>query len=138
MKYLKDIALEIKAIASEIPNVNTVHIGEITDLNRGDVEYSAIVISVGDVEFDVEYGHKKCYFDLFYVDLQDDTESNLVDIQSHAVEVLINLINELYERNENVEIDRIQPFSDRLQALCGGAMVSVGVTVDANQDCKVF
>lgn len=138
MKYLKDIALEIKDIASEIPNVNTVRVGEITDLNRGDVEYSAVVISIGDVEFDLEYGHKKCFFNLFYVDLQNDDESNLVDIQSHAVEVLINIVSVLYERNENLEIDRIQPFSDRLQALCGGAMVSVGVTVAHDQSCKLF
>lgn len=138
MKYLKDIALEIRDIASEIPDVHTATVGDVTELNRSDLVYSAVVITPGEATYEPETGGMTYRFTVMYVDLQTADGSNVLDIQSHAVSVLCGLIDKLYRANSNVIADNIQPFSERLQALCSGAMVNIAVETDRYADCVVF
>lgn len=139
MNYLKDITEHIESVCRAVPNVNTVYTGNIWDLStKGDTEYSAMVLDCTGADYYIEAGMTSFDFGLFYADIQTDDGNNVLDIQSHAVEVLCNVADKIAQQYENIEIEGIQLFEERLSSLCAGAMITFTVTVFHNPDCKWF
>lgn len=130
---IKDFYDKIEDIALQHPDVHTFYKGDVYDLNtRQDTVFSACVLTVmgnrDDMDNDIQW--MRC--NLFYVDrLTDDGGGNAIDVQSHAVDVLRNILRLIQDDFElqNVEY---QVFTERFLALCGGAYVSVevGVPID--------
>lgn len=135
--FLKDIIEFIKKEAEKIPNVNTVIVGDVLKLNNSDVEYSAIVIVPTTADFD------SYELTIFYADKVNDDESNVVDIQSHSVEIIKNIAGKIknadFDDITEVEIDKFELFTQRFNALCAGCFASITVSYDnVDFDCKTY
>lgn len=135
--FLKDIIEFIKKEAKKIPNVNTVIVGDVLKLNNSDVEYSAIVIAPTAADFD------SYEITIFYADKVNDDESNVVDIQSHSVEIIKNIAGRLknadFDDITEVETDRFELFTQRFNALCAGCFATITVSYDNGDiDCKIY
>ena len=135
--FLKDIIEFIKKEAEKVPNVNTVIVGDVLKLNNSDVEYSAIVIVPTTADFD------SYELTIFYADKVNDDESNVVDIQSHSVEIIKNIAGKIknadFDDITEVEIDKFELFTQRFNALCAGCFASITVSYDnVDFDCKTY
>lgn len=138
MKYLKDIVNTVRDICTGVPNVNTFLTGSVVELNNADTKYTAMVLDCSGAEYDIDNSTKTFNMTLFYADLQTADGSNIVDIQSEAVEILCGVMNEISERVERVEVGTITLFEERFAALTAGAFVEFSVTVSNDLNCKVL
>ena len=135
--FLKDLIEFVKKEAGKVPNVNTVIVGDVLRLNNSDVEYSAIVIVPTTADFD------SYELTIFYADKVSDDEGNVVDIQSHSVEVIKNIAGKIknadFDDVTEVEIDKFELFTQRFNALCAGCFASITVSYDnVDFDCKTY
>lgn len=135
--FLKDIIEFIKKEAEKIPNVNTVMVGDVLKLNNSDVEYSAVVIVPTTADFD------SYEITIFYADKVSDDESNVVDIQSHSVEIIKNIAGKIknadFDDITEVETDKFELFTQRFNALCAGCFTTITVSYDnGDYDCKIY
>lgn len=138
MKYLKDIVNTVRDICTGVPNVNTFLTGSVVELNNSDTKYTAMVLDCSGAEYNIEDSSKTFNMTLFYADLQTADGSNILDIQSEAVEILCNVMNELAEYVERVEVGNIALFEERFAALTAGAFVEFSVTVEHDPNCKTY
>lgn len=138
MKYLKDIINTVGDICKGVPNVNTFLTGSVAELNNSDTKYTAMVLDCSGAEYDLENSTKTFNMTLFYVDLQAADGSNIVDIQSEAVEILCGVMNEISAHVERVEVGTITLFEERFAALTAGAFVEFSVTVAHDPNCKSY
>lgn len=133
---LQEIIDKIKAVASQVPNVNTAEEGNIYDLMNGNrqVKYAAFILTQGTHRYDET---QMLYtFNMFYIDrLVNDLETNRTQIQSQGIEVLKNVINQVCSEQD---IDRTQvtfdTWTERFNDLCAGAYCNVTFQVPAD-DC---
>lgn len=135
--FLKDLIEFVKKEAGKVPNVNTVIVGDVLRLNNSDVEYSAIVIEPTAAGFD------SYELTIFYADKVSDDESNVVDIQSHSVEIIKNIAGKIknadFDDVTEVEIDKFELFTQRFNALCAGCFASITVSYDnVDFECKTY
>ena len=136
IKSLYDLYSEVERISRSLPNVNT-FTESFDNLNREDVEYSAVVFQFRDGTQPGE-GFVTYRFYLGYVDRVNEVSgspsSNETLIQSVAEQSLRTIINKV---NEEVEFKygTLTPFEQRFTALTSGCYIDCSVTL-AVSDCN--
>ena len=136
IKSLYDLYSEVERISYSLPNVNT-FTESFDNLNREDVEYSAVVFQFRDGTQPGE-GFVTYRFYLGYVDRVNEVSgspsSNETLIQSVAEQSLRTIINKV---NEEVEFKygTLTPFEQRFTALTSGCYIDCSVTL-AVSDCN--
>ena len=136
IKSLYDLYSEVERISRSLPNVNT-FTESFDNLNREDVEYSAVVFQFRDGTQPSE-GFVTYRFYLGYVDRVNEVSgspsSNETLIQSVAEQSLRTIINKV---NEEVEFKygTLTPFEQRFTALTSGCYIDCSVTL-AVSDCN--
>lgn len=136
IKSLYDLYSEVERISKSLPNVNT-FTESFDNLNREDVEYSAVVFQFRDGTQPSE-GFVTYRFYLGYVDRVNEVSgspsSNETLIQSVAEQSLRTIINKV---NEEVEFKygSLTPFEQRFTALTSGCYIDCSVTL-AVSDCN--
>lgn len=133
---LKDLINNIIGLADAVPDIHTTFEGNIFDLNAYEnIQYSAFVVTQGQ-HSQPNRDFFTANLHLFYVDREEPTGDNRLDVQSHAVEILSNILKQL-EDIHDLQIENItyNTFHERFQAICSGAFVSFSVTFPLS-DCS--
>lgn len=133
---LKEIIANIEGVAGKQPNINTiVRSGDIYDLNsENNIRYSAFCATQ---QQHTEIGDFMNYaFYLYYVDRLTSDGSNKVDIQSHGISTLSNIIRTL-KNNDEYEIGDVvyQPFTQRFESDCAGVYATITISVPLEFIC---
>lgn len=136
MSNLQSLIDRVKEIAEAVPNVNTVSTDNVYDAINGNrsFQYAGIIISQGTHRFTANQMFYS--LNLIYVDrLVDNLESNKIQIQSTAIDVLKNIIKQVCEEED---IDRTEvtfdTFTERFNDLTAGAWAYVSFAVNED-DC---
>lgn len=128
---LYELTNTIEKIADAQPNINSiVKSGDIYDLNKSEYEqeYSAFCATQRTHRFDDETVTYNFVF--YYVDRLTLDESNKIDIQSTACNVLMNIVLGLEDAGVlSVSYGDITTFTARFTSLCAGAYLNIGITV---------
>lgn len=133
---LKQLVKTINDIAAKQPNVNTIlKSGDIYTLNEdGKVDYSVFALVQGQHTETTEFRNYNLTF--YFVDRLEETEYNRIEIQSHGIEVLSNIINTL-RNNQDLYIDETityQVFTESFSDVCAGVYANVIISVPIS-DC---
>lgn len=126
----------IKDICKSQPNVAQVEVGDVYAINhKQDIEYPAMVVTQQTSFVDNINKATTYNFTIFYIDLLDSSESNLLDVQSIAT-VAINDVLEGIEGAGLLLADTYEAhtFKERFNDVCAGAFVNVGIIV-GNETC---
>lgn len=136
---LKDIILKIKDLALKFPDIHSVFHGDVYQLNEmPNVNYGACIISQGQHNVNVDENKIIYNFIIFIVDRQTSDMSNVLDIQSHSVDLLNGIAGALNGEDDLIIYDySIECFSERFSSLCSGAFMRIGVEVPIN-DCENY
>lgn len=135
MKY-KELVKLIENISLHLPNINSFYIGDVYEINSDpSVRYSTVVMTNQESTFSVANEQYTYNFVLFYIDRLTDDEKNRLDIQSHAIDALSNIL-EVLGNSYNCIIDNysFEVFQERFADLCSGAFARISVVVD-EMDC---
>lgn len=138
MKLL-DVINTIAGIAESRPNVGLViKDGDIYKLNTyNDVQYPAIAIGQEQHSYDDENGLMTYNFILYYADRLKADESNMLMVQSDAIECLRAVLTALEDQTD-IDINTINfnVYNQRFNDVCAGAYtnVSVSLPVDSCYD----
>lgn len=127
----------IKNKCNEIPNVGTVILNDIYELNSiQNVEYSTFVITQQKHLFDVNTRMMHYNFIIFYVDRLTEDKEDEIDVQSMGVQLLKYLVEDIDETTiVGVQSNyTFTTFTERFQSLCAGAYVEV--SFDISEDCN--
>ena len=127
---LKEIIQELEEIATRQPNIHhIVKSGDIYDLNDTDIPYAAFCAT--QQTHTENEGFRTYNLNLFYVDRLRDEQNDKIDIQSHSIEILDNILNTFLENNYDVEITNrtFTTFTQKFLSLCAGAYVTISLSV---------
>lgn len=134
---LQEIVEKIWEIADRQPNINTiVKTNDIYDLNAlQDVRYAAFVLTQQPHTQDNDFIYFNFY--LYYADRLRSDKSNKLQIQSHSISVLKNIIAALQE-DETLEVSQITytPFTQKFEADTAGAYAAITVSVPLDTLCE--
>lgn len=137
MKSLKDIILKIKELALSFPDIHSFYNGDVYQLNENaDVKYSTCVVSQQQHEVDVENQTITFNLIVFIIDRQTSDGDNILDVQSHAIDILNNIALELSSMAV-VNDYNINTFRERFSSLCAGAFMNIGIEIGID-DCNNF
>lgn len=128
----------LKGIANTQPNVRTVGEGNIYDtLNANpSIKYGVFFLTQGTHTQDDTWDHYN--FSLFYVDrLENDMESNRVQIQSIGKEVISNVVR-TFENEYECESSTISftPFTQRFADECCGVYAQLTFDIIRDSYCE--
>lgn len=132
---LYNIINNIKTLAQNTININSMFVGDVYELNSVDVEYPCAVISQG-THSSSNLDTETYNFHIFLVDRLLEDKTNEIEIKSWANENLKNLM-ELIEDTDIGDIQdySIDVFTERFTSLCAGAYLSVNISVDNDNCC---
>lgn len=128
----------IKKIGQAIPNINTVVLSDIFELNsKPDVDYSVFAIIQDTHRQDDDFFYFN--FVLYYVDRLLNDKSNQLEIQSHGIQLLSTVISKIEELglivNHDVVQTTYQTFTQRFSDECAGVFARVEIMVPV--DCQI-
>lgn len=126
---LYSIIESIKKICSTVPNVHTVIVGDVYELNQlQDIEYSAVVITEQSHAHNIEEDYNLYGLDIFYVDRETSDKSNILDIHSCGIDVLNSIVNSIEDMGGEITNQySIITFEERFDSLCAGAYASLNI-----------
>lgn len=132
---LLDFITKINSCASQVPNIGHICNGNIYELNEfQNVKYPAFCATQGQHSQEGDWRYYN--FTLFYVDRLISDKRNASEIQSEAIDVLSNIINEIeyygIEINGSVLYD---VFTERFESECAGAFCTVTFAVMKDDIC---
>ena len=132
---LLDLITKINSCASQVPNIGHICNGNIYELNEfQNVKYPAFCATQGQHSQEGDWRYYN--FTLFYVDRLISDKRNASEIQSEAIDVLSNIINEIeyygIEINGSVLYD---VFTERFESECAGAFCTVTFAVMKDDIC---
>lgn len=128
---LKELIEKIKTIARKQHNIGYVGEGDIYTLNSiPNIDYSVIFITQQNHSITADLSEYN--INLFYVDRLFVDDSNRLDIQSHGITVINNIINQL---TSTIDVDVEYPvsfttFTQRFTDECGGVFATIKITTD--------
>lgn len=132
---LYSIVDNIKNIALSQPNVRTAEEGDVYDLSSNPtVKYGVVYLTQGQ---HISSSAKTDYsITIFYIDRLLDDMSNRLEIQSHGMRVIDNIVLGL-EDEYDVEIGNVnyQPFTQRFADECAGVFATLTITAFKDYDC---
>lgn len=128
---LKELIEKIKTIARKQHNIGYVGEGDIYTLNSiPNIDYSVIFITQQNHSITADL----CEFNinLFYVDRLMNDKSNRLDIHSHGISIINNIINQLAS---TIDVDVEYPvsfttFTQRFSDECAGVFATIKITTD--------
>ena len=128
----------IKKIGQAIPNINTVVLSDIFELNsKPDVDYSVFAIIQDTHRQDDDFFYFS--FVLYYVDRLLNDKSNQLEIQSHGIQLLSTVISKIEELglivNHDVVQTTYQTFTQRFSDETAGVFARVEIMVPV--DCQI-
>ena len=132
---LLDLITKINSCAAQVPNMGRICSGNIYELNEfQNVKYPAFCATQGQHSQEGDWRYYN--FTLFYVDRLISDKRNASEIQSEAIDVLSNIINEIeyygIEINGSVLYD---VFTERFESECAGAFCTVTFAVMKDDMC---
>ena len=129
---LKQLTDALNTIALEQPAINTaVKSGNIYDLNEmRNARFGVFCATQQTHNYDVETAEMEYRFWLYYVDRLKSNESNKIDAQSTAIQVINNILRTL-EKEYDVEVTDVvyTPFTESFSEMCAGQYASVTISV---------
>lgn len=136
MNLLQTIRAIEKAAADQ-PNVKTLVRNDIFRLNAiPDVKYGVVAWLQGEHTTAEPLSSLITYnFTLFYVDRLTEDKGNEVEIQSQAIEVLENILQELGEYGLFAGSHSFRTFNQRFSDECAGAFVVVSLEAQKDAIC---
>lgn len=130
---LKQLIDALNAIAMEQPAIRTaLEKGNIYELNsKRDARFGVFCATQQTHEYNLETAQMDYRFWLYYVDRLKSNESNKIDAQSTAIQVINNILRTL-EKEYDVEVSDIvyTPFTESFSEMCAGQYASVTISVD--------
>ena len=135
----KDIINLISEIALNTPNVNTMIVHDIYELNsRQDIEFG--VIALVDKQHQIDLETSVFNFDLIYIDRKYtlDENDNRLDVYNDGIITLNHIMNELDDIAEDIDISR--PFTttmleQRFNDECYCVLMNISITTDNVSTC---
>lgn len=135
----KDIINLISEIALNTPNVNTVIVHDVYELNsRQDIEFG--VIALVDKQHQIDLETSTYNFDLIYIDRKYtlDENDNRLDVYNDGIITLNHIMNELDDIAEDIDISR--PFTttmleQRFNDECYCVLMNISITTDNVSTC---
>ena len=128
---LKELIEKIKTIARKQHNIGYVGEGDIYTLNSiPNIDYSVIFITQQNHSITADLSEYN--INLFYVDRLMNDKSNRLDIQSHGITIINNIINQLAS---TIDVDVEYPvsfttFTQRFSDECAGVFATIKITTD--------
>lgn len=131
---LEEIIKKIWSIAEKQPNINTiVRTNDIYHLNSNmDVKYAAFCVS--QLQHTQQEDFIYFNFNLFYADRLRSDKENQLEIQSHAISVLKNIISLLQDDFDITQIT-YTPFQQRFESETAGAYATITIAVPIDELC---
>lgn len=134
---LQEIVERIWELAGKQPNINTiVRTNDIYDLNAlQDVKYAAFCLTQQPHTQDDNFIYFNFY--LYYADRLRSDKSNKLQIQSHSISVLKNIIAGLQE-DGTLEVSQITytPFTQKFESETAGAYAAITVSAPLDTLCE--
>lgn len=133
---LKEIFNALNRIAGAQPLINSVvETGDIYDINeKADVEFSVFCAVNATHTYSVDENLMNYTFVLYYVDRLTSDQSNKIDVQSSAIQVLNNIIktfsDEYGDVAEITDSVSYEVFTESFKQLCAGAYATVTIQAD--------
>lgn len=135
----KDIINLISEIGLNTPNVNTMIIHDIYELNsRQDIEFG--VVAIVDKQHQIDLQTSTYNFDLIYIDRKYtlDENDNRLDVYNDGIITLNHIMNELDDIAEDIDISR--PFTttmleQRFYNECYCVLMNISITTDNVSTC---
>ena len=138
MQNLYSLVNAIRKIGEAQPNVNTVVLSNIFELNSNpSIDYSVFAI-VQDVHRQDDDYYYYSFF-LYYIDRLLNDKSNVIQIQSHGINLISTVIDKLEQLglivNHDVVQTTYQTFTQRFSDECAGVFARVEIMVPV--DCQI-
>jgi hypothetical protein len=138
---LKETIEKLWELAENEPNINTIiKSNDIYELNqRQDIKYGAFCITQNvHQEFpEAENPYRQYTLYLYYVDRLQSDKSNNLQIQSHGIEVLSDILRKFEEVSQATFSTTIQytPFQQRFESECSGVYATVSIISPLTNNC---
>lgn len=135
----KDIINLISEIALNTPNVNSVVVHDVYELNsRQDIEFG--VVAIVDKQHQIDLETTTYNFDLIYIDRKYTLEDgdNRLDVYNQGIITLSHIMNKLDDIAEDVDISRpfnTQMLEQRFNDECYCVLMSISITTDNVSTC---
>lgn len=127
---LQEIINGFNEISVKQPNVNQyIKSGNIYDLSSDrNAKFSVFCVTQGTHTANIVEGYTTYNLFLYYVDRLKSDESNKIEIQSVALEVLKNIVR-TFRNKYDVDIDTVDfdVFTERFSELCAGAYATISI-----------
>lgn len=135
----KDIINLISEIALNTPNVNSVIVHDIYELNsRQDIEFG--VVAIVDKQHQIDLETSTYNFDIIYIDRKYtlDENDNRLDVYNDGIITLNHIMNELDDIAEDIDISRpfnTQMLEQRFNDECYCVLMNISITTDNVSTC---
>ena len=138
MQNLYSLITAIKKIAQALPDVNTVVLSNVFELNSNPaIDYSVFAI-VQDVHRQDDDYYYYSFF-LYYIDRLLNDKSNVIQIHSHGINLISTVISKIEQLglivNHDVVQTTYQTFTQRFSDECAGVFARVEIMVPV--DCQI-
>lgn len=137
MQNLLTVIKALEKIGASLPDVHTVILSDIYQLNSlPNIDYSVFAIVQDQHRKDDNFTYLGFY--LYYVDRLLNDKSNQIEIQSHGLEILSEVIDKIEDLGLilSPEFDRVlQPFNQRFSDECAGIYCRLEIMIP--QDCMI-
>lgn len=119
----------ITSLASQIPNIGTIEVGDVYKINaKQDVVYPSIAITQRPHTISHDDEMITYNFYVFYIDRLTSDDSNRMDIQNAAIEALHSLADGLNSYDlEIVNTSVVHTFNERFNDVCSGAYIELSI-----------
>lgn len=137
MATLQEVVEKIWELAERQPNINTIiKSNDIFDLNSmQDAKYAAFCLTQQPHTQDEDFLYFNFY--LYYADRLRSDKSNRLEIQSHSISTLKNIIAGL-EEETTLAVSQITytPFTQKFEAETAGAYAAITVSTPLDTICE--
>lgn len=134
---IKDLIKFIEDKALKHPSVHQFIEGDIYQLNTlQDIKYSVVCVTQQEHQVIVDEEKINYHFSIFYVDRMTSDQTNKLDVQASAINVLTNICTKLEEVGI-VQDYTIQPFTQLFNDECAGEYIDVIIELDLSE-CQTY
>lgn len=131
---LRVLLEDISKIASNQPNIDFVHIGDVFELNENQqVVYPAIVVTSQYNTLSIKSKQLTSTINIFAVERLLEDKSNEIAIKDWAISVLYSIVKELSKKYIINDQLTCNLFTERFGSLCAGAYVTLQITTGVNE-----
>lgn len=135
---IKNIINFIKDTALKFPDVHQFIEGDVYQLNTlQDINYSVVCVTQQQHQILVDEEKINYHFNIFYIDRMTHDQSNKLDVQGSAIDVLTTICTKLEEIGI-VQDYTVQPFTQMFNDECAGEYLDVILQMDLTSCMTAF